>query len=401
MVAGECGGRIIRLICIGAAMKPRVTLSILSFVLLFSLHGFAQGRSAGRSRTTPRTDITGPDLYAPRLFLSGRVMLEEGSAPPEQAAVQTVCKGRKHTEAYSDSHGNFSFQFGTQGSATPGVDGRFQDAETSSPDMSSRRNKFGEWSDCELQVSLAGYTSESISLAPRLSSNQGGDLGVIRIRRLTHAEGLTLSATTAMAPGGARTAYEKGLEHAQRKDWQKAKNEFQKAVEKFPRFAVAWFELGFASMQMGDAAGARQAWEQSIQADDKFIRPYLGLAGLAQHDQRWDELVRLTDHILSLDPTAYPTVWFYQAAANYYLHNFEAAERSALQGLRIDEHHQVSKLEFLLGAILIQKHAYQAASDHIQKYLQFATQPDEIEAAKKKLAEIAQLNAAALRPASK
>jgi len=380
-------------------MKLRVALSIFLLILLSSSSVSAQGRGAGRGRpSTTRPDFGGSDLYSPRLFLSGRVLLEDGSAPSGQAAVQTVCKGRKHTEAYSDSHGNFSFQFGSQSSGNPGTDGHFQDAETSSYDSSSRRNKIGEFSDCEVQVSLAGYVSESIPLASRLSSNQGGDLGVIRIRRMTHAEGFTLSATTAMAPSGARKAYEKGRQHLQREEWEKAESELQKAVEKFPRFAEAWFELGLAFMKTGDAGGARHAWEQSVQADDKFISPYLGLAGMAQHEQRWDELVRLTDHILSLDPVSYPLVWFHQAAANYYLHNFDAAEKSALQGLRIDERHHVGKLEFLLGAILIQKHDYQAASSHIQKYLALATQPDEIDAAKKKLAEIAQLSTIAVQP---
>ena len=380
-------------------MKLRVALSVFSFIFLFSLPSLGQGRGGGRGHSNPRPDIAGADLYAPRLFLSGRVVLEDGSPPSDHAAVQTVCKGRKHTEAYTDSRGNFSLQFGTQNSGNPAIDGQFQDAETSSFEYSGRRTKIGEFSDCELQASLAGYVSDSIPLASRLSANESGDLGVIRLRRMTHAEGLTLSATTAMAPANARKAYEKGREHAQRQEWQKAESEFQKAVEKFPKFAAAWFELGLAMMETNDAGGAKHAWEQSVQADDKYINPYLTLAGMAQHDQRWEDLVRLTDHILSLDPASYPLVWFHQAAANYYLHNFDAAEKGALQGLRVDEHHQVSKLEFLLGAILIQKHDYQAASAHIQKYLRFATQPDEIEAAKKKLAEIAQLSSVAVQTA--
>jgi len=381
-------------------MKLRVALSLLfSFTLISCSFAAAQGR-AGRGRSNPRPDVGGSDLYAPRLFLSGRVLLEDGSAPTDHAAVQSVCKGRKHTEAYTDSHGNFSLQFGTQNSANPAIDGQFQDAETSSFDYSGRRSKIGEFSDCELQASLPGYVSDSIPLAARLSANESGDLGIIRIRRMTHAEGLTLSATTAMAPGAARKAYEKGHEHAQREEWQKAKSEFQKAVEKFPRFAVAWFELGVAMIKTDDADGARHAWEQSVQADDKYISPYLGLAGLAQHDQRWEELVKLTEHILSLDPASYPLVWFHQAAANYYLQKLDASEKSALQGLRIDEHHQVNKLEFLLGAILIQKRDYQAASAHIQRYLQLATQPEDIDAARKKLAQIAQLSAGAVQPAA-
>jgi len=379
-------------------MKLRVALSTLSIVLFCSLTSFAQGRGAGRSRTLPRNDVS-PDLNSARLFFSGRAVLQDGSAPPGQAAVQTVCKGRKHTEGYTDSHGNFSFQFGTQ-TSNPAADGHYQDAETSAFDMGSRRGRVGDWNDCEVQVSLDGYASGSIPLASRLASNEGGDLGVIQLRPLTRAEGLTISATTAMAPADAKKAYEKGRDHEQHQQWQKAQAEFEKAVAKFPRFAAAWFELGVVFMRSNDFAGAHRSWEQSVQADDKFISPYLGLAALALREAHWDELARFTDHILSLDPTSYPMVWFHHAAANFYLHNLDAAEKSALQGLRVDEHHQAGKLEFLLGLILAEKHEYQAASDHIKNYLQRATQPADIDAAKKKLDEIARLSAVVVSPSA-
>ena len=63
--------------------------------------------------------------------------------------------------------------------------------------------------------------------------------------------------------------------------------------------------------------------------------------------------------------------------------------------MKIDDQHQVPKLEYLLGVILLQKREYQEAATHIQNYLKFATQPAEIEEAKKQLAEITRLSASA------
>ena len=68
--------------------------------------------------------------------------------------------------------------------------------------------------------------------------------------------------------------------------------------------------------------------------------------------------------------------------------------------MKIDDQHQVPKLEYLLGVILIQKRNYEEATSHIQNYLKVATQPADIDAAQKQLAEITRLTASASPPAA-
>jgi hypothetical protein len=46
------------------------------------------------------------------IFLSGRVMLEDGTAPTGQVVIETVCNGIGHSEGYTDSKGYFRIELG-------------------------------------------------------------------------------------------------------------------------------------------------------------------------------------------------------------------------------------------------------------------------------------------------
>ena len=77
-----------------------------------------------------------------------------------------------------------------------------------------------------------------------------------------------------------------------------------------------------------------------------------------------------------------------------------AAEKSARQGMKVDDNHQYPKLEYLLGVVLMQEHQYQEAATHIQSYLRVTTQPSEIADAQKRLDEITKLSASVSVPAN-
>jgi len=365
------------------------------FCILFSIvPAFSQGRKPpGPSTTTmpSRRPMDAPNTSSSRgtIFLSGKVVLADGTSLSEPAAIQTVCKGRKRTETYTDSHGYFSFQFGTLNPNTTaaGVD----DVDSSFGDPMSRGNQ-RDWRDCELQASLAGYSSDTIQLSTKISALENSDVGRITLRRMTQVEGLAISATSAMAPGSAKKAFEKGRAQEQKEKWDDAEKSFAKAVQAYPNYAAAWYELGRVQLRKQDAAAARHSWEQSLAADGKYVRPYGGLCQLEMQDKHWQELSVASDKLLALDPVSFPEGWFWNAAAKYMLHDFSAAEKSARQGLKIDEHHQIPKLEYLLGMALIQEHAYQEASEHMQQFLQLTKEPSEVQEAQKQLAEIARFS---------
>src|SRR5262249_57564148 len=50
-----------------------------------------------------------PEMQRP-IFLSGKVMLDDGTPPPETVVIERICNGNPRPEAYTDSKGRFSFQ---------------------------------------------------------------------------------------------------------------------------------------------------------------------------------------------------------------------------------------------------------------------------------------------------
>jgi len=349
-------------------------------------------KSPGRgSAVTPRPRPATPDQTQARIFLSGKVVLDDGTPLTEPAAIQTICKGQKRTETHSDSHGSFSFEFGSQLASNGAGIG---DAETSFSSIVPSRTNQRDWRDCELQAALPGFSSQPIQLSSRISGFENSDIGRVVLHRMGQVEGFTISATSAPAPSAAKKAFEKGRDQEQKNKWDAAQQSFEKAVQIYPKYAVAWFELGRVQLRKNEVAEARHSFGQAVAADPKYVNPYQGLADLALRGQQWQELVDITRQLLALNPVNFAGAWFQNAAGNYYLQNMEAAEKSARQGLTLDEQHQIPKVEYLLGMILIRKHEYQDAAQHMRQYLRLATNSAEVDEAQKQLAEIARLSEA-------
>jgi len=332
-----------------------------------------------------------PGLGNSAVFISGKVSLADGGELTDSVAIQTICRGQHHTVTYTDRRGSFSFQFGNTGPA-PGGD--VSDASSNVLTSRASAQEARDWQDCEVQAVLAGFSSQPIELSGHMSMLESTDLGPILLHRLSQVEGTSISVTTALAPGPARKSYEKGRDEEKKGKWDAAEQSFQKAVQIYPKYAVAWFELGRVQMQKNDYTTAQHSFEQSVAADAMYVNPYDGLAQLAFHNSEWLEVVRITDKLLTLNSVNFPGDYLLNGLANYHLRNVDAAEASARHGIKVDEAHQVPKLHFLLGMVLMQKRDYAGATEAMQQFLHWATQPSDVTEANKQLAEIARLSAA-------
>jgi len=339
---------------------------------------------------SPSPGMSRPTFSTPTTFVSGKVVLDDGTELTEPVAIQTLCSGQTRTETYTDKHGNFSFEVG---SSNPGLGAGISDASNSTMDGPSTARSQRDWRSCELQAVLAGFSSEVVELAGRITTLESSDLGRVALHRLEHVEGTSISVTTALAPGAARKAVEKGWEQEKKSKWDQAQKSFEKAVQIYPKYAVAWYDLGRAQLRKNDVAAAKKSFEQAVAADAKYVDPYRGLAELAARARQWLEVTQITSKLLALNPVNFPDAYLLNGVANCYLQNLEAAEKSARQGIKVDAAHQVPKLQYLLAMILLQKHDYSEASEHMQQYLALAKDPVEIAEAKKELAEIARLSA--------
>jgi tetratricopeptide (TPR) repeat protein len=348
------------------------------------------------------------------IFLSGKVMLDDGTPPPDSVVIERVCNGNPRAEAYTDSKGRFSFQLGQNqgilqdasmssagggGFGGMGNQGGFGGSGSRQSDMGGfggSRNGISErdLSGCEIRAALPGFRSDVVNLSGRRAFDNP-DLGTIVLHRMGNVEGVTISATSLNAPKDAKKAYEKARDLLKKKKTPEAEKELEKAVEIYPKYSVAWYELGRIRESRNEAEGARKAYGEALAADAKFVKPYHQLAGLALKEQKWQDVADTTSRLIKLDPVDYADAYFYNSVANYYLKNYDAAEKSAREAQKLDTRNLMPKTNQLLGVILAEKQDYAGAAEHIKKYLTFLPpEGKEADTAKKQLIELEKMTAA-------
>jgi len=330
--------------------------------------------------------------------------MDDGTPPPDSVVIERVCNGIVSPEAYTNSKGHFSFQVG-QNTA------RMADASISSSaagisprpgDPSFTGMYRGEISrqdlaGCELRASLAGYRSDAIMLSGRRALDNP-DVGTIVLHRLVGVEGSTISATSLLAPKDARKAYEKGRNALSKKKWEEAQRELQKAIEFYPQYAAAWYELGSAFEGLQKPTEAREAYKKAVAADPKFVKPYLPLAVLAAMDKNWQEVDENASRVIKLNPGEFPVAYFLGSVAQYNMGHWDAAEKLAREGLKSDPQHRYPKINQILGMTLAQKGDFAGSAAEMKNYLQFAPNARDVDLVRKQLAEIERLAGPVVSP---
>lgn len=333
------------------------------------------------------------------IFLTGRVMMDDGSELPRNIVIERFCGGNPHAEGHTDSKGYFNIQLG------PGVTNvdALQDASTGGfggfGGQDTGRGNTGGFTQsllfgCELRARLAGYQSQSVNLTARQSFDNP-DLGTILLHRIAPTEGTTVSATTLAAPKNARKALQKGLELQKKNKLDEARASLQQAVELYPNYAEAWFELGRIQEAEGQPEPARKSFDESIRSDAKFVPPYIQISTLDFRAQRWQEVADVTDKAMRLDPITFPQAFFFNAVANYNLHHQDVAEQSARRAQKLDTRHQIPQTSQLLGIILADRRDYTAAAEQLRDYLKYAPQAKDASAVRAQVETLEKQSASA------
>lgn len=322
--------------------------------------------------------------------------MDDGSKATSDITIKRVCNGNPHTEAHTDSKGNFSFQLGANPMS-------MMDASDSSmADMPGRRNPnspfdttgFGgrglttrDLIGCQLEAYYPGYRSDMIDLSNRRALDNP-DVGVIVLHRLGNVQGTAVSITTALAPKKARKAYEKGMQLAAKGKLEDAEKRLQEAVGEYPKYALALYELGRMQAAHHDAAAARKSFEAAIAADSKYVSPYDGLALLAAQASNWQEAADRSKQAVYLNPVEYPSSWFYNALANYNLKHADLAEKSAKEVVKLDGAHRLPQVETLLAQLCADRADYAGAAQHLQVYLKLQPNAPNAEQLRQQLAKL-------------
>jgi tetratricopeptide (TPR) repeat protein len=355
----------------------------------------------------------------PPIYISGRVMREDGTPPPISTVIVRVCGAQEHSEGFTDSSGYFgvNIQFGNgPGTGSSQMAGLEDASESGSygmrgPTMTSStttgnsggvsQGPSGMSTDtrlmnCELRAKLAGYRSQSISLVDRRPMDNP-DVGVILLHRLIGPEGGgTVSANLLSVPKEARKSFERGQEAAKKQKYGDALKDYAKAVELYPKFSMAWCEKGILEAGHGSDEDAHKSFEEAVRADPKYVTPYLQLSMLEMSAHNWQALADVTAEALKLDSFSYPMEHFFNAIANFNVGNLGAAELEARQTEKLDTRHDFPKASQLLGVILAQRHDYLGAADELRNYLKMAPNSPEAPEVRAQLEQVDKLTASGM-----
>jgi len=330
----------------------------------------------------------------PVIVVVGSVVMDDGSPAPATTAIERVCFGRTRKEARVDASGAFGFRVG-------GNNVVVEDAtESARPDQSgsgssqfsggSTRSDPSLWAGitgCELRAALPGHRSSVIYLKGAESIGQI-DVGTLVLQPLSKVTGTTVSLTTLKAPKAAKKAYERAEKELRQDNPDRAEKHLQEAVAAFPRFAEAWYALGLIHEQRRRVEDARGMFVRAIEADDKFVSPYVELARLAGAERKWQEVADLTDRALALNPLDIPEGLYFNALANYNLLRPEAAEQSARKAQRLDTQHRYPNAHLLLAQILGQRQDHAGEAEQLRSFLQYAPSSPSAAGARERLEEL-------------
>jgi tetratricopeptide (TPR) repeat protein len=343
------------------------------------------------------------------MFIRGRVATSDGARVPSDMLIERVCSARTRQQVYASSTGDFTMQLGS-------VADSFLDAsgERSSQLTTSRNPIPGiprhDLATCEIRASASGFRPKSVMLAEfaggGMTIDSSIDVGAIVVQR-NGKPGKSINAAAYKAPTDARKAYEKGIEAERKAKLDAARAYFEKAVELYPRYAYAWFQLGSILQQGNQPDAARKAFMQAATVDAKFLPPYLSLASIAYHAEDWTEVLKLTGHILSLDPLGHAAsneyileldsfnfagAYFYNAVANYKLNHIEEAEKSGLKAEHLDMRTHYPELHLLLAEIFTSKNNYDAAIDELESYLQLVPRSKQSDKVRERVGDLRKLS---------
>jgi tetratricopeptide (TPR) repeat protein len=381
-------------------MMHRATKLVLGgFAFLLSVStGDAQPQSGGLPGAGPRPTA---NIDARReYYFTGKVMMEDGTAPPGPVNVEMICGTGRSQQTSTDAKGKFSFRVGDRQGVMPDVSsgGGDQDVfgrprntpqqRTSSP---LSRTPVGPSANsllgCDLHVALAGFRAEDLPLSQHRSMDNP-DVGTLILHRIEGVQGTAVSFNSLNAPKGAQKEYKKGTEAMMKRDWRKSQEHFAKAVGLYPNYATAWYQLGIACVQQTNIEQAQSAFSRAMEADPSFTAPYLASAQLALHQKKWQEVIERTGKLISLDAVDYPQAYLLRAMAQGGLNDFDEAERNARQAIRLDTGHHFPRAEYILGFILARKHDYPGATKHMRAYLERAPHAYDVEAVKLEIAQL-------------
>ncbi len=140
-------------------------------------------------------------------------------------------------------------------------------------------------------------STEDLPSDPRIA-------GIV-LHRLGKSHGESISVSHLAAPPEAVQRFHAAIreaEGAESTDYEAVLKHLRAAVQLYPDYAQAWFEIGRIGLALGDSASARDALQQAVRADPWFVSPYEPLILLLEAAGQSDQAARTCQRLREINP---------------------------------------------------------------------------------------------------
>ena len=186
--------------------------------------------------------------------LLGKVIVEGEPLLWNPILISVICNGTTMQTTQTDPHGNFQITAVTKPGSTE-LQG------------DSKRQLETRYEGCTLQASFTGFHSSTVTVTQR-NLRDDTNLGTLTLSRAGGREaGTAVSSTIDSAPANAVKAFDKARTELLEQKPDRAERDLKKAVEVYPSFAEAWYQLG--RLQQAENSGdARNSFAKAAAAVD-------------------------------------------------------------------------------------------------------------------------------------
>jgi len=337
-------------------------------------------------------------VQAEILVLRGKVVMQDGSAPPGSVTIERVCAGAPPVKkAATDSKGFYIWH--VLDNDIPANMANTQDDVRGGQLQESNWTQGVRPSDvpCRLRAKLAGYESNSINLSD-LGWTGNPDLPALTLYKQGTQQFADLSAIA--VPSSAEAAWGKAAKAMQAKNWADAERFLRSAVQVAPRFAEGWNTLAMVCQNQKNPGCERDGYQHAIAAAPKQLDARLRLLHLEMEQRQWTAAAEAADGVFKADPFhSHPEAYSDNAIVRFQLKDLEGALASAAEAVRADPTHQYPDSERVFGILLEAKGDYPAAAVHLQKYLELAPKAPDAADVRKRIDNLGRAPAGELAPA--
>jgi tetratricopeptide (TPR) repeat protein len=335
-------------------------------------------------------------------FITGVVLLDDGTTPNERVSIERICPTQVRHEAYTDSSGAFSFNLGGETEISPdaSINNSFQGFHppgstanapsaipATTPGVQTGSLSQREAMQCSLRATLAGFHSDTVPLGT-LQMAGTNKVGPIVLHRLVKQDRQRIPMTTLQAPPAAKKAYDRARQALSKNLTLDAMEDLREAIRLYPNFAEALVQLGEVYAQQGIVDEAERLFRQSIAADPSFSPPYFDLAPIAGQRGDWKQMAQLSDQGLALDGSSYPAGYYFNALAYSRLGDLDKSEKSAREARMLDPEHKIANVELVLCDVLARRKDFAGAAEQLRTFLKFSPEGPYAQRARDTLAQL-------------